>query len=84
MGNIASINFKPTKNPIQEKHSDRCVAPSHVLKSGVTSSASALVEFTLILAVCASKFRVFCALTCAVPHSTSTLFCALSVAFHIQ
>ncbi|WP_233702839.1 mobilization protein [Helicobacter felis] len=34
MGNIASINFKPTKLSIQEKHNDRSVMPSYVLKSG--------------------------------------------------
>ncbi|BEG58260.1 hypothetical protein NHP21005_19480 (plasmid) [Helicobacter sp. NHP21005] len=34
MGDIASINFKPTKLSIQEKHNDRSVTPSYVLKSG--------------------------------------------------
>ncbi|CRF40959.1 hypothetical protein [Helicobacter ailurogastricus] len=34
MGNIASIHFKPTKLSIQEKHNDRSVKPSYVLKSG--------------------------------------------------
>ncbi|BEG58312.1 hypothetical protein NHP21005_20000 (plasmid) [Helicobacter sp. NHP21005] len=34
MGDIASINFKPTKLSIQEKHNDRSVKPSYVLKSG--------------------------------------------------
>ncbi|WP_233705639.1 AAA family ATPase [Helicobacter felis] len=34
MGDIASINFKPTKLSIQEKHNDRSVMPSYVLKSG--------------------------------------------------
>ncbi|GMT39174.1 hypothetical protein NHP20013_12990 [Helicobacter bizzozeronii] len=34
MGYIASINFKPTKLSIQEKHNDRSVKPSYVLESG--------------------------------------------------
>ncbi|CRF45604.1 hypothetical protein [Helicobacter heilmannii] len=34
MGAIASIHFKPTKLSIQEKHNDRSVTPSYVLKSG--------------------------------------------------
>ncbi|WP_199765497.1 coiled-coil domain-containing protein [Helicobacter felis] len=34
MGNIASINFKPTKLNIQVNHNDRSIAPSYVLESG--------------------------------------------------
>ncbi|GMB90537.1 hypothetical protein NHP190002_12390 [Helicobacter ailurogastricus] len=34
MGDIASIHFKPTKLSIQEKHNDRSITPSYVLKSG--------------------------------------------------
>ncbi|WP_281769813.1 hypothetical protein, partial [Helicobacter ailurogastricus] len=33
MGGIASINFKPTKLSIQEKHNDRSITPNYVLKS---------------------------------------------------
>ncbi|MFC3848534.1 hypothetical protein ACFOPX_08455 [Helicobacter baculiformis] len=34
MGNIASINFKPTKNIVQTAHNDRSVAPNYLLENG--------------------------------------------------
>ncbi|BEG58226.1 hypothetical protein NHP21005_19140 (plasmid) [Helicobacter sp. NHP21005] len=44
MGNISSINFKPTKNAVQLNHNDRSIAPNYLLPQEVILKVGGGVE----------------------------------------